>query len=158
MGRDTVNDRELNDLRKYLATEDDRERANRQSEIAKRIVQRNAARAYGPDKSDFQKSIERGDMGSPVEPVAFITTECEHCGDPLYDTNRSGIIGTCITCLTQRNAKAATLRQAQSSAKSTKSFPYWVGMVAVAGVMLGAGAWWLPRLVGKFLFWLGGVL
>ncbi len=108
----------------------------------------------------FKRAMENADMNSllwPTEPISFAPVmECRSCQDPLYESSRSCVPGTCQECLEQsialRSQQIAEAQRAVITAKSTKSFPYWVGMVAVAGVMLGLGAWYVPRFIGWAIF------
>lgn len=108
-----------------------------------------------------RRAFKRAHDAAELEPITFAPVmECRSCQDPLYESNRSCVPGTCQECLEQsialRSQQIAEAQRAAATAKSTKSFPYWVGMVAVTGVVLGAGAWYLPRLVGWLIFRLAG--
>jgi len=76
-----MNDQEYESLRLYLATEDERERSNRQAEQAKQHIKRRCALIYG-------------DSGSHPLPLAA----CRSCDDSLTADNRSPIMGQCQAC------------------------------------------------------------
>ena len=109
---------ELSRARLYLQLDPDEMENIRASQ--RLYEMRKAAKAYRPDKTDFQKAIERGDMGSPVEPISFVHPECSTCGTWLTHETRSCVVGTCQTCLYNRNAKAEQMRRDAAEEKNRK--------------------------------------
>ena len=131
--KNNEHDDDLSQARAWLAM-DPREHANRVAEMTKR---RNAARAYGPDKSDFQKHLERGDMGSMVEPICLLTF-CSKCDDSINDYNRSPIYGICTVCL----------RDTVKPEPKPTALPSWFYPTIILAAVLFGGAvgWILPRI------------
>ncbi len=165
-----MNDRELNDLRKYLRTEDDRERANRQAEVAKQSAMRKASLAYGASGSYTCPKCARGQdhevcQERPVNrlfPEHEATTwaplpSCVGCEDSLTCDNRSGIQGLCIVCLARNNAKAAShqaAHQSHADKQATKAGRSAMWIIPALAVILVL-AWVLGRAGAALFFWLG---
>ncbi len=172
-----MNDQEYESLRRYLTTEDERERANRQVEVAKRLIQRNAAKAYvesrvctrclcnkswSPDGTFCKEcataigaAIERGDSGSPVEPVVFVqVAECRICQDPLWETSRSPVMGICRYCL-KKQTEDAILHAQEQIRRATKPASQWWAVAAWCGLIFvfAPMAVWV---IGAVIFRLAG--
>ena len=125
-------DDDLAQARAWLAM-DPKEHANRMAEMAKRSAQRKEAIAYA-------------DANSTTEPVCLLTF-CSKCDDSINDYNRSPIYGVCTVCL-----RGSVMVPAPVVSYGWK---YWLACFA-AGIALGAGAWFLPRLIGWLIYSLAG--
>lgn len=145
-----MTDHEHESLRKYLATEDERERANRRAESNKQAEVRRAAILYG-------------DSGSPLSPSEHIEyglfPECRSCFDPLYSCSRSPVIGICQTCLEQSvSKKSIEIHERTRQPAPNPGRAFWPAMgwaVGLVGAAVGFAllcAWGLAELA----WWMGG--
>lgn len=90
-----MNDQEYESLRAYLASEDERERSNRQAEQAKQHIKRRCAMKFA-------------DANSQLEAITFAPlASCVHCDDPLTDAARSPVHGCCRQCFDEAHTQPA---------------------------------------------------